>query len=493
MTATRASAGADAEDALSKVPPLTRDEVLELGESHLAELAGRQRTAAGAHVTRMPRLRRQGRRAWFWAVCVREAIARPWRYAWNPRRPLGRWLAHLRLTRPLETLNGWKGLLLLFALAMGFMTFWPFRNPPLDTRWLWSAKSDPWWQTRAGAAVTGTLFTGAVVGLLASLWNDVFRCPWLGFRIRRRIWRKPGSVLHPHYGERRIKLVPVQDPLEFVPRVDLFDEVLDGVLARDRKAVQIVVGEPGSGKTTALIGLAAVLARIGVLPILLPLRAKQDVEDLVKLAREQFREQIEPFVRSDSEGELLWRWLSRRGRVAILVDDLDQIGPDGERGYMMRRTLEETATRELPVVVTARPAGVPAGIAASSIELGRLKDATAVDCVEKGARADPAFSSAVGISRRRLEDWISEGALADVPFYLELLAHLVAGGRCPTLPAPDPHAIDGEHGGRYRRTPDGGYRWNQSVGTLPLAGALLRRGVRRPRAALAGHRGGRGA
>ncbi|MFI4985641.1 MAG: NACHT domain-containing protein [Solirubrobacterales bacterium] len=462
MAITRRSTSANGGHAQAEVPPLTRDEILELGESHLATLAGGQRTPPGARLTRMPRLRRQGRRVWVWAVWTREAIVRPWRFAWNPRRPLGRWWAHLRLARPRETLNGWKGLLLLFAVAMGFLTFWRFSKPPLDvTKWLWSSKSDPWWQTRAGAAVTGTLFTGSVVGLLASLWNDLFRCPWLGFRIRQRIRREPGCVLHPHLGERRIKLVPVQDPLELVPRVDLFDEVMDGVLARDRKGVQIIVGEPGAGKTTALIELAGVLARIGVLPVLLPLRAKQDVEDVVKLARVQFKEQIEPFVRSDGESELLWRWLSRRGRVAILVDDLDQIGPDGERGYMMRRTLEEAATRELPVVVTARPAGVPAGIAASSIELGRLEDATAADCVEKGAREDPAFSSAAGVSRRRLEDWIREGALADVPFYLELLAHLVAGGRCPTLPAPDPHAIDGEHGGRYRRTPDGGYKWNR--------------------------------
>ena len=461
MATMRGSTSANGGHAQAAVAPLTRDEVLKLGESHLAALAGGQRTPPGAGLTRVPRLRRQGRRMWVWAVWTREAIVRPWQFAWNPRRPLGRWWAHLRLARPLETLNGWKALLLLFAVAMGFLTFWHFSKPPLDTSWLWSGKSDPWWQTRAGAAVTGTLFTGAVVGLLASLWNDLFRCPWLGFRIRRRIRREPGCVLHPHLGERRIKLVPVQDPLEFVPRVDLFDEVLDGVLARDRKGVQMIVGEPGSGKTTALIEIAGVLARIGVLPVLLPLRAKQDVEDLVKLARGQFKEQIEPFVRSDGESELLWRWLSRRGRVAILVDDLDQIGPDGERGYMMRRTLEEAATRELPVIVTARPAGVPAGIAASSIELGRLEDATAADCVEKGARGDPAFGSAAGVSRRRLEDWIREGALADVPFYLELLAHLVAGGRRPTLPAPDSHAIDGEHGGRYRRTPDGGYKWNR--------------------------------
>lgn len=433
-------------------PRLSRAEAAR-AERHLADLAGRRRSSPTARLTRAPRLRRVGRRLWVRGVWAREGAVRPWRFIWNPRRPLGRWWAHLRLLAPLQTFNVWKLGLLLLALSTGVLRFWS--EHPLGINVVLSF-------ARKGTASTvlGALFTASAIGLLATLWNDLFRCPWLGWRIRRRIRRSPSSVLHAHLGERRIKLVPVKDPLEIVPREKLFDEVLQGILAHDRKDVQIVVGEPGSGKTTALVSLAQTLARIGVLPVVVPLRARQDVGDLVRLAKEQLAEQMEPFVRSTAEGELLWRWLCHRRRVAILVDDIDQIGPDGERGYMLRRSLEEAATRELPIVVTARPAGVPAGIAASSLELESLEDETAAECVEKGARDDPAFSSSTRTSRRMLEDWIHEGDLAEVPFYLELLAHLLAGGAGRKLPGPE--TARGHHGrtGRYRRTADGGYRWN---------------------------------
>jgi hypothetical protein len=428
------------------------------GSTHIAQLANAQRSPLTGRFTRLPRLRRVGRRLWSWGAWCQEAVVRPWQHVWNPRRPLGRLWGHLRLLSFAATFNMWKAGLALLAIAAAVLLFFG-KSLGLPFGLSYSAKA-PFARGALVNALLSALFSSAVLALLASLWNDLFRCPWLGVRIRRRIRKQPSSVLYAHLGARRVKLVPRQDPLKFAPRTDLFDEVLHGVLARDSKGVQIVVGEPGSGKTTALIQLAGVLAQIGVLPVLVPLRARQQVEDLVALAREQLKDQIEPFVRSAGEADLLWRWLCRRRRVAILVDDMDQISPDGERGYLLRRALEEAASRELPIVVTARPIGVPAGIAASSIELGRLDDAEAAECVEKGARDDPAFSSARAISRRRLEDWIREGELASAPFYLELLAHLVAGGRCPKLDTPDPHAADREHGGRYRRTPDGDYRWN---------------------------------
>jgi AAA domain-containing protein len=431
------------------------EDAITSGEAHLAELAGTQRVPPVTRLTRTPRLRRLGRRLWLLGVWVQEGVLRAWQFAWNPRRLLGRWRAHARLWRPRQTFSLWNVSLILLTAVIGALLFARPKDPLGTHISLSFASREPL------KTVLQTLFTTAVIGLIVAFWNDLFRCPWLGRRIRRRMRKDPACVLHAHLGARRVKLVPVNDPLEFVPRVEFLDEVLDGVLARDRKSVQIVVGEPGSGKTTALIQLAETLARIGVLPVVVPLRDEQQAEDLIRLAREQLREQIEPFVRSDGESDLLWRWLCRRQRVAILVDDADQIGPDGERGYTLRRTLEDAATRELPIVVTARPAGVPAGIAASSIELGGLEDATAAGCVEEGARKDPAFRRSTQIPRRALEDWIREGELAEVPFYLELLAHLVAAGRCPKLPSPDPHALDAEQSGRYRRTPDGGHRWNR--------------------------------
>jgi hypothetical protein len=440
------------------IPELTEQRVMAIGEEHLAKLAMAERTPPSqAPVTRVPRLRRVGRWLWLGWIWLIELIARPWSFMWNPRRPLGRWWAHVRLMAPTETFNRWKLLLLVFAVAMGVITYvegknftvWFVRFPFGEAFW-----TEPFW-----VDTTKTLFGVATLGLLAALWNDLFRCPWLGHRIRRHIRRDPARVLHDNLGARPISLLPGDEAIKIAPRTEIFDELLPGILARDQKDVQIIVGEPGSGKTTAIVSLSGLLARIGIMPVVVPLRAREKVE-LVPAAHEQFKKQIDRFVRSEAEAESLWRWLYHRRRVAILTDDIDQIGPDGERGFILRHALEEAATCGLPIIVTARPAGVPAGVAASAIEVGPLDESTAVECVEQGARADPAFRSSYEIPRRPLEDWIREGRLAEIPFYLELLAGLAAVDRCPKFPEMDQQATGPERRGRYRRMPDGQCEWN---------------------------------
>src|SRR5205807_2789983 len=104
-------------------------------------------------------------------------------------------------------------------------------------------------------------------------------------------------------------------------------------------------------------GLAGLLAKIGIVPVLVPLRG-QSPEKIVGAAEEVFKRQVSAHVRSSDESDTLWRWLYRRKRVAVLTDDIDQIGPEGERGFVLRRTLDMLATEDLPIVVTARPAGI---------------------------------------------------------------------------------------------------------------------------------------
>ncbi|MGH2878783.1 MAG: hypothetical protein ACRDK4_04145 [Solirubrobacteraceae bacterium] len=429
-----------------------------LAEEHLARLHGLERKSpAERPLTRAPRMRRLGRALWTAGVWVEELLARPWKWLWNPRRPPGRWWARLLLLKPLKTFNWWKGLLFAFAILMGIATYAKGGKPdllierPSFEGSFWT--SAPWVDTTRG------LFAGALIALLAALWNDMFRCPWLGHRIRRKIRRYPPCVLHDNLNERPVTLVPREDPIEIAPRTDLFDDLMPGVLARDRKDVQILVGGAGAGKTTALVWLAGLLASTGIVPVLVPLRAREKFV-LVDAAEEQFKRQVERFVRSKAEADALWRWLYQRRRVAILTDDIDQIGADGERGFLVRKALDEATTHDLPIVVTARPAGVPAGIAVSAIDIGPLDRKRAAECVAKGAKDDPGFNPSRPTPRRRIDDWIRAGQLADIPFYLELLAALIAAGRCPKLPEMDQLASARDRTGRYRRMPDGDYEWN---------------------------------
>lgn len=430
---------------------LTKDDLARVARQHLAELADHQRRAAlERKVTSFPRARYFGRAIWLGGVSIIETLGDTWRWVWSPRRPVGRLWARVRLLAPSRTWGPWTVLLLVFALAMGYVRF-RYLNVKSSTG---GAKPN-----EVGKAVTELLAGGAFVALLVLLWNDLFRLPFLAWRIRRRVIRRPGCVLLPNLLARQAALPIEQIELEIVPRTELYDDLLPGVLARDSKDVQIVVGDAGAGKTTALIGIAQLLAKTGIVSVVVPLRSDER-SDLIEQAEKRFKQQVDASVRSNAEAELLWRWLMSRRRVAVLADDIDQIGPDGERGFVLRQTLDQARMAGVPVIVTARPAGVPAGVAASAIDLGALDERDAVDHVLSAVKRDPSFGGSALPSRRRVEEWITAGELADVPFYLELLAQLAAVGQCRRLLPPESLLSGSSDSGRLQRTPSGEYRWN---------------------------------
>jgi hypothetical protein len=416
--------------------------VLEIAERHLADLAARQRTVpAEVAPTRMPRLRRLWRRVVDVGVKLLDVLEIVGRFLIDPRHIPGRWLARLRLLQPTKTFNLVTFATLLFAAALGFQ---------------------PDWRKGALTAVMGSLFTGTVLGLLILMWDDLARCPYRAAKIRRQIRRRPNCVTLDDIGRHAVSLVEDDKPIEIVPRTDLFDELTPGVLQRKRKDVQIVVGDPGAGKTTALIGVAERLAKLGIVPVMVRLHSDADI-DLAELGRRRFKQQIGEYVRTDVEAETLWQWLHKRRRVALLADDIDRLSPDGERGFMLRNVIAEVQTVDLPIVVTARPAGVPAGIAASAIYLDQLDERRAIDCVAEGARHDASFRADREVSRDSLARWVRAGRLAEVPYYLELLAQLAAAGRDTFKELGEPWsstiAIDAQ--GLFERGRGASARWNR--------------------------------
>lgn len=431
--------------------------VLEFAERHLAGLAARQRTVpAEVKLTRVPRLRRLWRRLSGVGTKLLDALEIVGRFLIDPRHIPGRWLARLRLLQPTKTFNLVTFATLLFAAALGFLTFADIESLPRFLR------SQPDWRKGALTAVMGSLFTGTVLGLLVLMWDDLVRCPYRAARIRRQIRRRPNCVMLDDIGRHAVSLVEDDEPIEIVPRTDLLDELTPGVLQRKRKDVQIVVGDPGAGKTTALIGVAERLAKLGIVPVMVRLHSDADI-DLAELGRQRFKQQIGEYVRSDMEAETLWRWLLKRRRVALLTDDVDRLSPDGERGFMLRKVIAEVQTVDLPIVVTARPAGVPAGIAASAIDLDQLDERRAIDCVATGARHDASFRADQEVSRDSLARWVRTGRLAEVPYYLELLAQLAAAGRdtFPELGEPWSSTIAIDAQGLFERSPGAPTRWNR--------------------------------
>ncbi len=426
------------------LPGLPKDTLIARARSHLTELEEAQRprinTLDGVDRSRPRRAARRVRREW---IRVTLALERLKRAARSPRHPLGRRLAWWRLIAKPQKLWDFRVLAPIAGVTLAVLG--PKLGLDMTKAWF----------------VFGVIVGVPAAGTAVFLFDDFFRSPFRAWRIRRRICKHPTSLLPSAPASGSAWLIPSEHPMggQVIPRDDLYYEVLPGILRRHHRDVQIVVGEPGSGKTTALIGLAELLARIGIVPVLVPLRG-QAAERIVEAAEDTFKRQINMRVRSSEEADTLWRWLYRRKRVAVLTDDIDQIGPDGERGFVLRRTLDKLATEDLPIVVTARPAGIPAGVAASSIELGDLREAAVVSYVAKAAKLDPGADPQLQLSERDLAHWVREGRLNEAPFYLELLASLYAAGRGPELP--EAKVLRAEHGysGCFRSKPGGNWEWN---------------------------------
>ncbi len=408
---------------------------------HIVAAAGSQRGARGTiESVSAPRTRRRSRRlhlVWLWIAVV---VGGFWRRIGDSHRWPGRWVSRARLYQPLETLTVWVVAWGILVVVCGVAAFDESTGNP----WKWAAQ----W----GLGISLAAFVTVI-------WHDVVKSPHTARRVRHRIVADPAALLRTTLAAQTTKIVELDPPVNTVPRGELYDELLPGALARKRD-VQIIVGDPGAGKTTALIDLASVLAKIGLVPVLLELRGERTGDDLIRLARERFEQQVRPFVRTNADADIVWRWLCRRQRVAILVDDIDQIGFEGEPGFMMRRLLENVATEGQAVIVTARPAGVPVGIAASAITIDPLDFETAVGLVAQPAAREPGSTTSSPPPRGRIERWVHEGDLTEAPLYLEALAELTSVGACPDLPDNPERWCHTARPGRWRKISESKHEWN---------------------------------
>jgi hypothetical protein len=414
---------------------------------HIRAVAGRQAAARGGiEFVSTPKVRRLARRAqarWAGFTELLGAVRR--RFTDSHKFP-GRWGTRFKLYRPSQTVTPVVlGLIVTIAVCATFL-FWLLPRhweKPLPDAFKWSL---------------GAALSAAVGALVATLWHDLFKSPCSVKKIRHRIAKDPAALLRLTLAKETMKVMELQPPLETVPRERLYDELLPGVLSRT-KDIQIVVGDPGAGKTTALVELAAILAKVGLVPVLLQLRGECDGGDLFEMAKLRFLTQVRPLVTTAADAELVWRWLCRRQRLVFLVDDLDQIGFDGEPGFLMRRLLEDLAPEGQPVIVTARPSGVPVGIAASAIAIEPLAFDTAVEIVARPKAREPGATTTDRPSHRRIVGWVRGGDLEHAPLYLEALAEMTSAGVLPDLPDDPSRWENRERPGRCRQL-GGSYEWN---------------------------------
>lgn len=428
---------------------------------HIAAVAETQRTSRGnGEFLNFPRARRAGRRVTLVFVWVWEVAASLARRVKDPNKWPGRLWSRVKLLRPSKTFSLWTLFWLVAAFAFGMAAFGrPIREGAADVvggvpgpSWLEPPEFVEW--------VARTIFAAAVGLLVALLWHDAIWSPHFVRAARKRVRSDPELLRQPTLSERTARILELEPPVNTVPRTALYEELLPGAISRERD-VQILMGVPGAGKTTALLDLGTVLTRIGMMPVLLEMRGEKAPDSLFAKAKGRFEHQVRPLVRTAADAEILWNWLCARKRVAILIDDIDQISFDGEPGFSIRQLLENLADEGQTVIVTARPAGVPVGITASALTMDELDPETAVRIVEEPTRNEPGSTAPSQPSHGRIVRWVEAGRLTESPLYLEALAEMNVAGACPDLPDDPGRWAEQDRPGRWHEMSPKRRQWSQ--------------------------------
>jgi hypothetical protein len=233
---------------------------------------------------------------------------------------------------------------------------------------------------------------------------------------------------------------------EVFGRDRLVEEIANGVRSPNSYP-QIVVGGTGSGKTTLLLALASRLADEHlIVPIVLNLQDKDnDLEkyDFTDLAVKRFEQLVDPHIKTEAEADKLWRWMRKGRRIVVLADDLDrsrQVNDNDPYRTKIRLALEEARRRNLPLVVTTRPSGLPSGLREAPIDLSdpdsELKGTNrAAKYVLR--RSGSERKGARGLVKRNIE----KGDLLENAFYLSLLASLLQVGALKEPASGGRHAV----------------------------------------------------
>jgi hypothetical protein len=273
--------------------------------------------------------------------------------------------------------------------------------------------------------VATSLLTASIVAGLGYFWFAT----WSSNRATREL-----RVAARAYPERLFAAAPRIGVAKNVWGRDQFiKDVASGLQRRFQTGPQVIVGDTGTGKTSFLLGLAEYLAHErDVLPVVLSLHGAEQI-DFVKLAKERFRESIDPYLSSPDEAEKLWRWMCRKDRLAVLADDLDRAA----LGHAdIGAAIEAARRQQLPLVVMSRREAVPANLADRPLELPPLElsvdEATAL--VLKRARKGQTDGA-----RTMVDMHIKSGRMIDNPFYLTVLAQVL---RVDSLPPAQPERTE---------------------------------------------------
>jgi len=292
------------------------------------------------------------------------------------------------------------------------------------------------------------LLTTLAVALIAFVWFYLWTSIWAIRRLRKNAAARPESLfpLPPRVGRAE----------HVLGREALIEEIFAKATDESGTRPQLIVGDTGSGKTSLLLALAKHFAENKTLPIVVSLRDFPKL-DFFDIARARFNDYVDPHLRTDAETDKVWRSAWRGRKIVLLADDLDRVPGLGADPYKTdaRVALEAAARRQLPLVVTSRPGGLPPNVTVDVtvdvMELGPLK-LTAAEAAEK----------LVGRLGRveeegKVRENVEQGKLTVNPFYLGVAADLLRLRSLQMPPTGDEHAVRVALMKTWRKALLGGY------------------------------------
>jgi NACHT domain len=235
---------------------------------------------------------------------------------------------------------------------------------------------------------------------------------------------RPGMVCRPHVQrarERPREVVPTAGSIigDVVGRDELCNVILADLRDPKTRRPHVVIGSVGTGKTALLVRLTQLLAERHVIPVAVRLRDAQEGLDFGELARKRFVADADRALRSDSEGERVWRQLVKDDRIVVLADGLEEALLEGsansDRDNLIRLALRRAWRDRLPLVVASRPHDPVRGMEAAIVELEPLTEEAALEYIRRQEPDEDLHSV----------DWVIETAdIAEAPFYLQITRQL---------------------------------------------------------------------
>lgn len=280
----------------------------------------------------------------------------------------------------------------------------------------------------ACGVATNVLSTSLVALAVAVVWFSL----WKTRRAVRPYLRLVRSAPHLLLNDGARDPDPGQ--LELVDRAQEYESLSDD-LRGSADVPQLIVGDSGAGKTTALIGFARFLAGKKAVPVVLSLRGQQAPFDLVQLAREAFVRAVDAYVGSSSDADKIWRSLRRRRDLVILADGLDELAVNDFASEVIDAAtfaLRAAARIGVPTVFTTRPTVAPPRLSTPVHHLRPLD----IDKALAVLRA----RSGLPVSATQ-EDVLRRAEVTATPLYLRIATELQFAGLLRDISGDDRFAL----------------------------------------------------